>query len=81
MDLSSTTDPTERPAPTAGDGETDGGATERQSVGETLQFVTFTVAEEAYAVDIMQVREIKAWSEVTRLPNQPEYMRGVLNLR
>ncbi len=82
MDLSSTTDPTDRPAPTtAGDGESGSGATERQSVGEPLQFVTFTVAEEAYAVDIMQVREIKAWSEVTRLPNQPEHMRGVLNLR
>ena len=82
MDLSSTTDPTDRPAPTADDGgEAYGSATEGQSAGEPLQFVTFMVADEAYAVDIMQVREIKAWSEVTRLPNQPEHMRGVLNLR
>ena len=49
--------------------------------GETSQFVTFTVGEEAYAVDILQVREIKGWTEVTRLPNQPAHMRGVLNLR
>ena len=82
MDLSSTTDPTDRPAPTADDGGEDhGSAMEGQSAGEPLQFVTFMVADEAYAVDIMQVREIKAWSEVTRLPNQPEHMRGVLNLR
>ncbi len=45
------------------------------------QFVTFAIGAEEYAVDIMQVREIQAWSEVTVLPNQPEYMRGVLNLR
>ncbi len=45
------------------------------------QFVTFAIGKEEYAVDIMQVREIQAWSEVTVLPNQPDYMRGVLNLR
>ena len=48
---------------------------------EIQQFVTFAIGKEEYAVDIMQVREIQAWSEVTVLPNQPKYMRGVLNLR
>lgn len=46
-----------------------------------LQFLTFTVGREEYGVDIMKVREIKAWSDVTRLPNAPDYMRGVMNLR
>jgi purine-binding chemotaxis protein CheW len=32
-------------------------------------------------MDIMHVREIKAWSGTTRLPNSPDYMRGVINLR
>lgn len=45
------------------------------------QFVTFAVEGRAYAVDIMSVREIRAWSDTTRLPHQPSYMRGVLNLR
>lgn len=45
------------------------------------QFVTFTVEGRSYALDIMSVREIKAWSETTRLPHQPSYMLGVLNLR
>ncbi len=45
------------------------------------QFVTFAIGNEEYAVDIMKVREIQAWTEVTVLPNQPSYMRGVLNLR
>jgi len=49
--------------------------------GEQLQFLTFTVNAEEYGVDIMTVREIKGWTEITHLPNSPEYMRGVMNLR
>lgn len=47
----------------------------------TQQFLTFTLGEEEYGVDIMMVREVKGWMETTRLPNTPPYMRGVLNLR
>jgi len=54
---------------------------QEQSQKKVEQFVTFAIGNEEYAVDIMQVREIQAWSEVTVLPNQPKYMRGVLNLR
>lgn len=45
------------------------------------QFITFTVGEEEYGINIMLVREIKAWTATTRLPNTPDYMRGVINLR
>lgn len=45
------------------------------------QFLTFTLGQEEYGVDIMTVREIKGWTETTRLPNTPEFMRGVMNLR
>ena len=48
---------------------------------EPLQFLTFTLGAEEYGVDIMMVREVKGWTETTRLPNTPEYIRGVLNLR
>ena len=44
----------------------------------TSQFVTFTIGDDQYGVDIMAVREIKGWSEITHLPKQPEYVRGVL---
>lgn len=54
---------------------------ENGQLSGTQQFVTFAIGTEEYAVDIMQVREIQAWTEVTILPNQPSYMRGVLNLR
>ena len=49
--------------------------------GATSQFLTFTVGDEEYGVDIMIVREVKGWVETTRLPNTPSYTRGVLNLR
>ncbi len=45
------------------------------------QYLTFSVNREEYAVDIMSVREIKGWVDVTRLPNTVEYLRGVMNLR
>jgi purine-binding chemotaxis protein CheW len=47
----------------------------------STEFISFAIGDEQYGVDIMAVREIKGWSGVTQLPNQPEYMRGVLNLR
>ena len=46
-----------------------------------IQFVSFAIGNEQYGVDIMAVREIKGWSEITCLPNQPDYVCGVLNLR
>ena len=49
--------------------------------GKVQQFLSFTVEREEYGVDIMTVREIKGWTEITRLPNAPEFMRGVMNLR
>ena len=51
-----------------------------QSV-EHRQFLTFSVNDNEYGVDIMKVMEIRGWSETTRIPNAPDYMRGVINLR
>lgn len=45
------------------------------------QFLTFTLDGEHYAVDILQVQEIKAWTPVTKVPNTPNTIKGVLNLR
>ncbi len=45
------------------------------------QFVSFVVGEQDYCVDIMAVREIRAWTGTTALPNSPPYVRGVINLR
>ncbi len=45
------------------------------------EFLTFMLAGEEYGVDILRVQEIKGWDEVTNIPNTPEYIRGVINLR
>jgi purine-binding chemotaxis protein CheW len=46
-----------------------------------LQQLTFALADEEYGVDILAVREIRGWSHVTRIPQAPDYVLGVLNLR
>ena len=45
------------------------------------QYLTFILDGEEYGVDILRVQEIKGWDRVTPIPNTPEYIRGVLNLR
>jgi purine-binding chemotaxis protein CheW len=58
-------------------GSHDGGS----GLADVSQFISFAIGDDQYGVDIMAVREIKGWSQITRLPTQPDYMRGVLNLR
>ena len=48
---------------------------------DTRQYLTFLLDEAEYGVDILKVQEIKGWDTATPLPNTPEYMRGVMNLR
>ena len=45
------------------------------------QFLTFSLSEECYGVDILKVQEIKGYVPTTRLPNSPPAIRGVLDLR
>ena len=58
----------------------DGSANANTSANQT-QFISFAIGDDQYGVDIMAVREIKGWSDITHLPKQPDYVRGVLNLR
>lgn len=64
----------------SGDGEIAAG-TRAAAAAAPIQFISFAIGDDQYGVDIMAVREIKGWSEITHLPRQPEYVRGVLNLR
>lgn len=52
-----------------------------RNAGAAPQFISFAIGDDQYGVDIMAVREIKGWSDITHLPRQPDFMRGVLNLR
>jgi purine-binding chemotaxis protein CheW len=45
------------------------------------QILTFTLGAETYGVDILRVQEIRGWAPVTRIPQSPPHVLGVLNLR
>ena len=48
---------------------------------QASQYLTLNLAQEEYGVDILAVREIRGWTPVTRIPQAPSYVLGVLNLR
>jgi purine-binding chemotaxis protein CheW len=48
---------------------------------DLAQVVSFAIGDDQYGVDIMAVREIKGSAPISQLPRQPDYVRGVLNLR
>jgi purine-binding chemotaxis protein CheW len=50
-------------------------------VPEMIQLVTFLLGEEEYGVNVLNVREIIRLPEITRVPNTPHYVEGVINLR
>jgi purine-binding chemotaxis protein CheW len=64
--------------PNPNDGNESGAA---YATASHTQFISFALGDDQYGVDIMAVREIKGWADITHLPKQPEYVRGVLNLR
>ena len=45
------------------------------------QYLTFKLAEEVFGLAIGKVREVLDFTSVTRVPQTPDYMRGVINLR
>ncbi|MEO0574278.1 MAG: chemotaxis protein CheW [Pseudomonadota bacterium] len=45
------------------------------------QYLTFMLAGEEYGLEILRVQEIKGWDKTTAIPNTPDYVLGVLNLR
>jgi len=48
---------------------------------ELIQLVSFSLDQEEYGVDVLKVREIIRMPVVTRVPNTPHYVNGVINLR
>jgi len=51
------------------------------NVEEALQLVSFSLGEEEFGIDILSVQEINRVSAITRVPNAPKYVVGVINLR
>ena len=48
---------------------------------EGSQYLTFTLGEEDYGIEILRVQEIKGYTGITPIPNTPRHVRGVMNLR
>lgn len=45
------------------------------------ELITVSIGEHLYAIDVMQVREIRGWSTSTPLPHAPAHVLGMINLR
>jgi len=48
---------------------------------KTTTYLTFVLGTESFAVDVRNVREVLDFTDLTRVPRMPEFMRGVINLR
>ncbi len=57
--------------------------TRHQAVGsdDLLQLVSFKIGDEEFGIDILKVQEIIRMTELTRVPNAPPYIEGIINLR
>lgn len=45
------------------------------------EYLTFSLGQEEYAVDILKVQEIRGYDRVTHIANSPAFIKGVINLR
>lgn len=52
-----------------------------KSSGDLLQLVSFNIGSEEFGVDILKVQEINRMVEITKVPQAPHYVEGVINLR
>lgn len=52
-----------------------------EGITKTTQYLTFRQEDESYALDISQVHSVLDFEKVTKVPQTPDFMRGVINLR
>ncbi len=50
-------------------------------ISVAIQYLTFKLDEEVFALDVAKVREILDFTDITKVPQTPDFMRGVINLR
>jgi len=56
-------------------------AQSKVETNEILQLVSFKIANEEFGVDILNVQEINKMTQITKVPNAPDFVEGVINLR
>ncbi len=52
-----------------------------EGITQTTQYLSFKLDEEEFALDISKVREVLDFTKITKVPQTPDFMRGVINLR
>jgi len=50
-------------------------------ITKSTQYLTYKLGDEVFALDIAKVREVLDFTNITKVPRTPEFMRGVINLR
>ncbi|WP_440950456.1 chemotaxis protein CheW [Methanosphaerula subterraneus] len=65
--------------PELGEGPTRGGL--QTSIVESVQVVEFLLGREHFAIDLFDVREVVEYTTITKLPNTPSYIKGIIDLR
>ncbi|SEL36332.1 chemotaxis protein CheW [Ectothiorhodospira marina] len=51
------------------------------SSDDSREYLTFTLGDEEYGIDILNVQEIRGYDAVTKIANSPDYIKGVINMR
>lgn len=54
---------------------------QNEHIGETKKVIIFKLKDEEYGVDVKQVKSIERMEHITRVPNTPPFVKGVINLR
>ncbi|OYX34928.1 MAG: chemotaxis protein CheW [Caulobacterales bacterium 32-69-10] len=52
-----------------------------QAADLILELISFEIADQEFCIDIRNVREIRGWTHATPIPQTPDFVRGVINLR
>lgn len=55
--------------------------TDGQAKVDRMELISFQVRDQSFCLDLMVIRELRVWSAPTPLPQAPDYIRGVVNLR
>ena len=49
--------------------------------GGMVELISFEIGGQEYCIDVRSVREIRGWTPVTPMPQTPDFILGVINLR
>jgi purine-binding chemotaxis protein CheW len=72
---------TKSPVPSPGTVPPVYAATGNKIEGKLFQVLEFLLGKEHYAVDLFDVREVVEYTSITKLPNTPSYLKGIIDLR